>query len=103
MGFKNDVKDLLLNLPDPLTLIEVITQVVQCNNQSFKRQQEWHLIQRPYKAESITPWKQTPTNESKPELMQIDSSSFKKLSQKEKNRRCKEDLYLYSDGENHQA
>jgi hypothetical protein len=37
-----------------------------------------------YKAEAITPWKQAPTNGSKPEPMQIDSSSFKKLSQKKK-------------------
>jgi hypothetical protein len=35
--------------------------------------------------------------------MQIDSSSFKKLSQKEKDRRYKTDLYLYCGGENHQA
>jgi hypothetical protein len=35
--------------------------------------------------------------------MQIDSSSFKKLSQKEKDRRRKEDFYLYCGGENHQA
>jgi hypothetical protein len=35
--------------------------------------------------------------------MQIDSSSFKKLSQKGKDRRRKEDLCLYCGGENHQA
>ena len=35
--------------------------------------------------------------------MQIDSSSFKKLSQKEKERRCKEDLCLYCSEKNHQA
>jgi hypothetical protein len=35
--------------------------------------------------------------------MQIDSSSFKKLSQKEKDRRHKEDLCLYCGGQNHQA
>jgi hypothetical protein len=32
----------------------------------------------------MVPWKQAPTNAPKPELMQNDSSSFKKLSQKEK-------------------
>jgi hypothetical protein len=56
-----------------------------------------------YKAEAITPWKQAPTNGSKPEPIQIDSSSFKKLSQKEKGQRRKEDLCLYYDGENYQA
>jgi hypothetical protein len=35
-GLREDVKDLLLNLHDPLTLIEAITQVVQCNNRLFE-------------------------------------------------------------------
>jgi hypothetical protein len=35
--------------------------------------------------------------------MQIDSSIFNKLSQKEKDRRHKEDLYLYCGEEKHQA
>jgi hypothetical protein len=50
----------------------------------FERQQERRSTQGPYKAETIIPWKQAPTNASKPKPMQIDSSSFKKLSQKEK-------------------
>jgi hypothetical protein len=37
------------------------------------------LIQGLYKAKTITPRKQAPTNGSKPEPMQIHSSSFKKL------------------------
>jgi hypothetical protein len=32
----NDDKDLLLNMPNPLTLIEDITQVVRCGNQLFE-------------------------------------------------------------------
>jgi hypothetical protein len=58
---------------------------------------------RAYKTQAITPWKQAPTNGSKPESMQIDSSNFKKLSQKEKDRQCKEGLCLYCDGKNQQA
>jgi hypothetical protein len=69
----------------------------------FERRQERRSTQGPYKVEAIILWKQAPTNGSKPEPMQIDSSSFKKLSQKEKDRRCKEDLCLYCGGKNHQA
>jgi hypothetical protein len=36
----NDVKDLLLNLLDSLTLTKAITQEVRCNNRLFERQQE---------------------------------------------------------------
>jgi hypothetical protein len=39
----------------------------------------------------------------KPKPMQIDSSSFKKLSQKEKDRRRKKDLCLYYGRENYQV
>jgi hypothetical protein len=56
-----------------------------------------------YQVEALTPWKQVPTNVSKLEPMQIDSSSFKKLLQIEKERRRKKDLCLYCGGENHQA
>ena len=31
-GLRDDIKDLLLNLPNPLILTEAIIQVVQCNN-----------------------------------------------------------------------
>jgi len=31
-GLRDDVKDLLLNLPDPTSLSEAITQVVRCDN-----------------------------------------------------------------------
>jgi hypothetical protein len=38
-----------------------------------------------------------------PELIQIDSLRFKKLLQKEKDRRYKEGLYLYCGGKKYQA
>jgi hypothetical protein len=78
-----------LNLPDPLTLTEAIIQTMQCDNQLFEHRQERCSTQGPYKAEAIIPWKQAPINASKPKPIQIDSSSFKKLSQKEKERQCK--------------
>ena len=36
-GLRDDVKDLLLNLPDPTSLLEAITQAVRCDNQFFER------------------------------------------------------------------
>jgi hypothetical protein len=83
-GLQDDVKDLLLNLPNPLTLTEAITQVVRCDNRLFKHRQEQWSIKELYKAEIITLWKQTSINASMPKPMQIDSSRFKKLSQKKK-------------------
>jgi hypothetical protein len=36
-GFRDDLKDILLNLLDPLILTETITQVMQYDNQLFER------------------------------------------------------------------
>ena len=36
-GLPDDVKDLLLFLPDPQTLSEAISQVVKCDNRLFQR------------------------------------------------------------------
>jgi hypothetical protein len=94
-GLQDDVKDLLLKLLDPLTLTKIITQLVRYNNQLFNRREKWRPTQGLYKTEAITLWKQTPTNASMPKPMQIDSSRFKKVSQKEKERQRKKDLYLY--------
>ena len=62
---------------------------MQCKNRLFEHQQEQRSTQGSYKVEAITPWKQASINALKSKPMQIDSSSFKKLSQKEKDRRCK--------------
>jgi hypothetical protein len=35
-GLQEDVKDLVLNLPDPLILTEIIIQAVRCDNQLFE-------------------------------------------------------------------
>jgi len=39
-GLRDDVKDLVLSLPDPQTINEVISQVVKYNNQLFERGQD---------------------------------------------------------------
>jgi hypothetical protein len=35
-GLRDDVKDLLFNLSDPLTLTKTIIQAVRCNNRLFE-------------------------------------------------------------------
>jgi hypothetical protein len=79
--------------------------MVRCNNGLFEHWQEWHPTLRPYKAKSITPRKQTPTNASTSEPTQIDSLRFKKQPQKERDWQHREDLYLYLyySGKNYQA
>jgi hypothetical protein len=39
-GLKDDVKDLLINMPKVETLQEFITQAITCNDWLFKRHQE---------------------------------------------------------------
>jgi hypothetical protein len=46
-GLRDDIKDILSNLLYPLTLIEAISQAVQCDNQLFERRQERRSTQRP--------------------------------------------------------
>lgn len=100
-GLRDDVKDLLLNLPDPTTLSEAITQAVRCDNRLFERRQERRSLSGPYRVDATTPVRQN--NTSRPEPMQIDSSKILKLSQEEKDRRRKEDLCLYCGEKGHRA
>ncbi len=39
-GLRDDIKDLLLALPDPQTLNEAINQVTNCDNQLFQCRQD---------------------------------------------------------------
>lgn len=100
-GLRDDVKDLLLNLADPTTLSEAITQAVRCDNRLFERRQERRSLSGPYRVDTATPTRQT--HASMPEPMQIDASKVLKLSQEEKDRRRKEDLCLYCGEKGHRA
>lgn len=100
-GLRDDVKDLLLNLPDPSTLSEAITQAVRCDNRLFERRQERRSSSGLYRADAATPTRQI--NTSMPEPMQIDASKVLRLSQEEKDRRRKEDLCLYCGDKGHKA
>ena len=98
---RDNVKDLLLNLPDPISLSKVVAQAVHCDNQLFERWQERWSTLGPYQVDSTTPsWQ---SSASMPEPMQIDSSRIQKFTQKKKDRHKKEDLCIYCGGPGHQA
>ncbi len=100
-GLRDDVKDLLLNLPDPMTLSEAITQAVRCDNRLFERRQERRSSSGPFRVDATIPMRQN--NVSKPEPMQIDSSKILRLSQEEKDRRRKENLCMYCGAKDHKV
>ena len=102
-GLCDDVKDLLLNLPDPTSLSETITQAVRCDNRLFERRQERRSISGPYRADAAMPTKSSTTTTSMPKPIQIDASRIKKLTPEEKERRQQENLYMYCGGKGHRA
>lgn len=102
-GLRDEVKDLLLSLPDPTTVNEAISQAVKCDNRLFERQQEKRLWTTPrphlnYDAAATTNLSNKP---SEVEDMQIDAVRFKPLTEQEKKRRRQEGLCLYCGGEGH--
>jgi hypothetical protein len=100
-GLKEDVKDLLLTMPDVSTLPEAISQAVKCDNRLFKRR---HNKKLGFQIRVPSPYPTIPSNtiNSQHEPMQIDSLRFKPLTQEEKDRRRHEKLCLYC-GEGHLA
>lgn len=101
-GLRDDVKDLLLSLPDPRTLNEAISQAVKCDNRLFQRRQDQrsrqNVIRQPptMSASSLN-------SPSEAEDMQIDAVHFKSLTLVEKKRRMEEGLCLYCGEEGHKA
>ena len=47
-GLRDDVKDLLLNLPNPVSLSEAVMQAVRCDNRLFEHRQERQSTLGPY-------------------------------------------------------
>ena len=74
---------------------------MRCDNRLFKRRQEQRSTLGPYRADLAMPSQQS--NASIHEPMQIDSSRIQRLTQEEKDRRRKEDLYMYYGGLGHQT
>ncbi|KAH7278834.1 hypothetical protein KP509_38G058100 [Ceratopteris richardii] len=99
-GLRDDVKDLLLTMPEVKTLNEYINQVVQCDNRLFERKQEKQVEERP---RQWKPFQPTPRDESMPEPMQIDVTRFQPLTPQEKQRRRDNKLCLYCGNPGHIA
>jgi hypothetical protein len=101
-GLRDDVKDLLLTLPDPQTLNEAISQAVKCDNRLFQRRQD----QRP--RHQATRYDATMTTRSlgshlEAEDMQIHAARVRTLTPEEKKRRMEEGLCLYCGEEGHKV
>jgi hypothetical protein len=79
-GLKEDVKDLLLTMPDVSTLLEAISQAVKCDNRLFERRHNKRLGSQ-IRIPSSYPTIPSNTINSQHEPMQIDSLRFKPLSQ----------------------
>lgn len=104
-GLQDGVKDLLLTLPDPLTLDEAINQAIKCDNRLFERRQDRRTLstplQRPsYSASSANAYVTKP---AEVEAMQLDATRFKPLTEQEKKRRREQDLCLYCGRPGHRA
>jgi Retrotransposon gag protein len=93
-GLRDDVKDLLLSLPDPRTLNEAISQAVKCDNRLFQRRQDQRSRQYTIRHAPTMSASSLNTN-SEAEDMQIDAVRVKTLSPEERKRRMEEGLCLY--------
>lgn len=101
-GLRDDVKDLLLNFPDPCTLDEAISQAVKCDNRLFQRYQDRRSSSFSRQSERSVMTK-THNSYQGVEDMQIDATRFKPLTPEEKKRRFEENLCLYCGEPGHKA
>ncbi|KAH7443388.1 hypothetical protein KP509_02G032100 [Ceratopteris richardii] len=99
-GLRDDVKDLLLTMPEVKTLNEYINQAIQCDNRLFERKQEKQVEGRP---RQWKPFQPIPRDESMPEPMPIDVTRFQPLTPQEKQRRGGNKLCLYCGNPGHIA
>jgi len=53
-GLRDDVKDLMLTMSDPITLSEAVAQAIRCDNRLFERRQEKKLFSSATPASPIT-------------------------------------------------
>jgi hypothetical protein len=99
-GLRDDVKDLLLSLPDPQTLNEAISQAVKCDNRLFQRRQDQRTRQQTVR-HGPTMAASSLNSRSEPEDMQIDAVRVKTLTPEERKRRMEEGLCLYCGEKGH--
>ena len=93
-GLRDDVKDLLLSLPDPQTLNKAISQAVKCDNRLFQRCQDQcpkYQVTRYNAAMSA----KSLSSHLEAKDMQIDAARVRILTTEEKKRRMEEELCLY--------
>ena len=101
-GLRDDVKDLLLSLPDPQTLNEAISQAVKCDNRLFQRRQDQRSRQQ-MNCHAPTMSASSLNTHSEAEDMQIDAVRVKTLTPEERKRRMEEGLCLYCGEEGHKV
>ena len=101
-GLRDDVKDLLLSLPDPQTLNEAISQAVKCDNRLFQRRQDQRTRHQTTR-HGATMSASSLNSHLETEDMQIDAARVRSLTPEEKKRRMEEGLCLYCGEEGHKA
>ena len=99
-GLRGEIKNLLLNFPEPTSLNEAISQAVRCDNRLFEFRQEVcpHRI-RP-------PWPSTSSSSSTPAIdssspMEIDRIRYRPLTNVQRQQRRANNLCLYCGSPGH--
>ena len=115
-GLRGEIKNLLLNFPEPTSLNEAISQAVRCDNRLFEFRQEErpHRIHPPWPAatRSHPPWStasprmSSPTSTSTPAIdssspMEIDRIRYRPLTNEQRQHRRANDLCLYCGSPDH--
>ena len=115
-GLRGEIKNLLLNFPEPTSLNEAISQAVRCDNRLFEFRQEErpHRIHPPWPAatRSHLPWLTTPppmsssTSSSTPATdssspMEIDRIRYRPLTNAQRQHRRANNLCLYCGSPDH--
>ena len=101
-GLRDDVKDLLLSLPDPQTLNEAISQAVKCDNRLFQRRQDQRSRHQTTR-HGATMSASSSNSHLETEDMQIDATRVRSFTPEEKKRHMEEGLCLYCGKEGHKA
>ena len=102
-GLRNDVKNLLLNFPEPTSLSQVISQAVQCDNRLFESRLEergtlrFHPSTRQTPiARPSSPTTSTPSSSADAHIpMEIDRARFQPLTDAQRQYRRDNGLCLY--------
>ena len=98
-GLCDDVKDLLLTMPQVNTLSEFITQAIACDNRLFERRQEKRfgmgLTPQPATTTPVSPTTSTNNTVLGDDPMHSGATRFKPLTLQEKQRRRQNGLCMY--------